>query len=99
MFTWCTACRVGGRLETGEGGPGGGLRLGGGFEVVGEIYEEVETCPGFYLVNADRVVLVAVGVGLVVEPESYAGRVGNRTAGILHPEHQLVEVVRDGNSL
>lgn len=87
------------RLETGEGGPGGGLRLGGGFEVVGEIYEEVETGPGFYLVNADCVVLVAVGVGLVVEPESYAGRVGNRSAGILHPEHQLVEVVRDRNSL
>ena len=62
-------------LETGEGGPGGGLRLGGGFEVVGEIYEEVETGPGFYLVNADCVVLVAVGVGLVVEPESYAGRI------------------------
>ena len=72
-------CRVGGRLETGEGGPGGGLRLGGGFEVVGEIYEEVETGPGFYLVNADRVVLVAVGVGLVVEPESYAGRIGDRS--------------------
>lgn len=87
------------RLETGEGGPGGGLRLGGGFEVVWEIYEEVETGPGFYLVNADCVVLVAVGVGLVVEPESYAGRIGDRSAGILHPEHQLVEVVRDGNSL
>lgn len=86
-------------LETGEGGPGGGLRLCGGFEVVGEIYEEIETGPGFYLVNADRVVLVAVGVGLVVEPESYAGRIGDRSAGILHPEHQLVEVVRDGNSL
>ena len=86
-------------LETGEGGPGGGLRLGGGFEVVGEIYEEVETGPGFYLVNADCVVLVAVGVCLVVEPESYAGRVGNRSAGILHPEYQLIEVVRDGNSL
>lgn len=70
----------GGRLETGEGGPGGGLRFGGGFEVVGEIYEEVETSPGFYLVNADRVVLVAVGVGLVVEPESYAGRIGDRSA-------------------
>ena len=86
-------------LETGEGGPGGGLRLGGGFEVVGEIYEEVETGPGFYLVNADCVVLVAVGVGLVVEPKSYTGRVGDRSAGILHPEYQLVEVVRDRNSL
>ena len=114
MFTWCTArvvlaCRLAivwsirnrgdAYLETGEGGPGGGLRLGGGFEVVGEIYEEVETGPGFYLVNADRVVLVAVGVGLVVEPESYAGRIGDRSAGMLHPEHQLVEVVRDRNSL
>lgn len=76
-----------------------GLRLGGGFQVVWEIYEEVEIGPSFYLVNADCVVLVAVGVGLVVEPESYAGRVGNRSAGILHPEDQLVEVVRDGNSL
>lgn len=100
MFTRCTASAVlACRLETGEGGPGGGLRLGGGFEVVGEIYEEVETGPCFYLVNADCVVLVAVGVGLVVEPESYAGRIGDRSAGILHPEHQLVEVVRDGNSL
>ena len=114
MFTRCAACivlecrlsivwsirnRGDAYLETGEGGPGGGLRLGGGFEVVGEIYEEVETAPGFYLVNADRVVLVAVGVGLVVEPESYAGRIGDRSAGILHPEHQLVEVVRDRNSL
>lgn len=100
QFTRCTASIVlEYRLETGEGGPGVGLRLGGGFEVVGEIYEEVETGPGFYLVNADRVVLVAVGVGLVVEPESYAGRIGDRFAGILHPEHQLVEVVRDGNSL
>ena len=93
--TWRVECC----LETGEGGPGGGLRLGGGFQVVGEIYEEVETGPGFYLVNADCVVLVAVGVGLVVEPKSYAGRIGDRSAGILHPEHQLVEVVRDGNSL
>ena len=100
MFTWCAASVVlACRLETGERGPGGGLRLGGGFEVVGEIYEEVETGPGFYLVNADRVVLVSVGVGLVVEPESYAGRIGDCSAGILHPEHQLVEVVRDGNSL
>lgn len=93
--TWRVECW----LETGEGGPGGGLRLGGGFQVVGEVYEEVETGPGFYLVNADCVVLVAVGVGLVVEPESYAGRSGNCFAGILHPEHQLVEVVRDGNFL
>ncbi len=107
-YVWCwpgtggggpETCRVECRLETGEGGPGGGLRLGGGFEVVGEIYEEVETGPGFYLVNVDCVVLVAVGVSLVVEPESYAGRVGNCSAGILHPEYQLVEVVRDGNSL
>lgn len=95
LETWRVECW----LETGEGGPGGGLRLGGGFEVVGEIYEEVETSPGFYLVNADCVVLVAVVVGLVVEPESYAGRRGNCFAGILHPEHQLVEVVRDGNFL
>lgn len=51
------------------------------------------------MVNADCVVLVAVGVGFVVEPESYAGRSGDCFAGILHPEHQLVEVVRDGNSL
>lgn len=35
----------------------------------------------------------------MVEPESYAGRSGDCFAGILHPEHQLVEVVRDGNSL
>ena len=98
-IVWSIRNRGDAYLEAGEGGPGGGLRLGGGFEVVGEIYEEVETGPGFYLVNADCVVLVAVGVSLVVEPESYAGRVGNRPAGILHPEHQLVEVVRDGNSL
>lgn len=35
----------------------------------------------------------------MVEPESYAGRVGNRSAGILHPEYKLIKVVRDGNSL
>ena len=98
-IVWSIRNRGDAYLETGEGGPGGGLRLGGGFEVVGEIYEEVETGPGFYLVNADCVVLVAVGVGLVVEPESYAGRIGDRSAGTLHPEHQLVEVVRDRNSL
>ncbi len=98
-IVWSIRNRGDAYLETGEGGPGGSLRLGGGFEVVGEIYEEVETGPGFYLVNADCVVLVAVGVGLVVEPESYAGRIGDRSAGILHPEHQLVEVVWDRNSL
>lgn len=98
-IVWSIRNRGDAYLETGEGGPGGGLRLDGGFEVVGEIYEEVETGPGFYLVNADCVVLVAVGVGLVVEPESYAGRIGDRSAGILHPEHKLVEVVRDRNSL
>ncbi len=48
MFIWCTASVVlECRLEAGEGGPGGGLRLGGGFEVVGMVYGEIKTSPGF----------------------------------------------------
>lgn len=59
MFTRCTACVVfGGRLETGEGGPGGGLRLGGGFEVVGIVYGEIKTSPGFCRSYYGDVVLV-----------------------------------------
>ncbi len=62
--------------------------------VVGEVGEEVKTCPLLHLIDRYGVVGVDVGVGLILEPETYCRcRCYRATAVGLHLQRYFVEVV------
>lgn len=76
------------------------VALGGVLEVVGEVYEEVESGLLLNLIHAHSVGGVAcAGVGLVLKPEADSLCRGYGRAAFVHLEHYFVEVVGHGHLL
>lgn len=74
--------------------------FGGGFDLVGEVHEEVEAGPFLDLVHGRAVVQVGVtAIGLVLHPEAYGSGIADGASAVFHPQDELVEIVRDGTWL
>lgn len=80
--------------------PRGGHCLGGGFEVVGEVHEEIQPCPLLDLVHAlDKLFGVVVAfacVALVGVPEADGGCGCGVAFATTNLQHDLVEIPRCG---
>lgn len=80
--------------------PRGGHCLGGGFEVVGEVHEEIQPCPFLDLVHAlDKLFGVVVAfacVALVGVPEADGGCGCGVAFATTNLQHDLVEIPRCG---